>query len=1358
MKKLQHILFYAIGLFLLFLSTNAIAQQTMYWVGGTGNWDDLRHWSYQSGSQGAIQPSSIPNANTHVIIDANSGFNGATNKSINTKAAVHIKSLTFKPDLNSNNSPYIYGQNNITVYGNVTLQPYVTLRSEILNIFLQINPSNTEVATLTSNGAVLEMEFAKIGAGKLIVADNFNNQNERFFRTMLQEGHFEYHGDTLKTDVLYIEGQTKVDMPVLTTLLLNSRYLNEGASNYSSFVLKGTPTLSFPQLETIHSNTTNGYLDFRNDAVLNLNLPALKYMRIGGILGNFTGPYTLTVPDNSTIHLTHEGWQFHGVVAPSKFTLNLSHPSKTSGEQTLLNCSNTQTRFHNINIETQGFTAGISAYLLTIDSLNFIKTNGNLLTNTTIGSLSLAPRRTFTISNNSNGSSFYMLYFSGLGDWTLSDDLKTIINGSIYFLGGTLNSNKKDIYIGANFYSIAPYNSPVNAMGKWDLNITDSKISIYQTWEYSTKGALQAARSTLEFRLTGSITSSPNHSYHDVILVPSTYSSPSLSISGGANTSFSDILVYGNDVSIIANINAKSLRLISEKKGATISFRNNVDIGILEVPANGILRMQVNLQLLIRDQLITHTADCSGSMEMYATQANSTIVSPEGTFFKFRALKDIFVPNVIMTGVQADISTGVSYNATGTIVRDVKNWQFIDKEPKDLYWIGAADNQWFNPNNWTTNSDGTPSGGCLPTRTDNVRFNSFSNRYLPIVTEGAIASINNPIADEDCPENLEIQHKSGTSLYIYGDRIEMGRGMFIQSVALNSATSAAIIINRSSAKQTSGVGALNINTPTTTWIFRGNMRIQSNYAQSSAKEVIFDMDTFTGSSWFTIYAGTLNISNLKFAASSFNFYGGNVIASNSKVTLATDFNSANAIKNLNIENSEWNVGHWNYLTGTSLKAEGSRIFCRGNFFGTSGHQYYYVETTAGVLSNDLQIQGDLSFHEIRLNHSRRFTGNVTTGTLFLAPRALTLTLQENTTLTVTEDLSLSETPCNLNIITSRLSSTGSTIKYANPNGHNRFDFVSIGGIQASEAPLLFQVNSGDAGNNNQNVIFLAGTPGLIGLGEDLPCAVINPQVSSSYLLSAEQFFGGNLSQYKWYKKNNKGVFVLLNTAPSAVAIDARAYGLDGEYKVEIIYDATVPANQQCTAEDFITVSYTPELVHLPGGIVDLSFCSTNSPTVSDLRVDQQTLDYITATGATLSWHSSINGQESLNVNTPLETGTYYAALTSLNKCESAERTKVTVTFYEMPVAIAGPSQRKYKQKTFLMAATAAVAGTAYWEVISGEVEMNNTTQHNATVTLTNGGKAALRWVIDNGGCISSDIVYLESYENAPRVNPNIRAR
>lgn len=136
MQHIKHFLTAAIGLLLLLCSMKAAAQQqTMYWIGGTGNWDDLRHWSFQSGSPGATLPSSIPNANTHVIIDANSGFNGATNKSINTTAAVHIKSLTFKPDLHSNNSPYIYGPNNITVYGDVTLQPYVKLRSEALNIF-----------------------------------------------------------------------------------------------------------------------------------------------------------------------------------------------------------------------------------------------------------------------------------------------------------------------------------------------------------------------------------------------------------------------------------------------------------------------------------------------------------------------------------------------------------------------------------------------------------------------------------------------------------------------------------------------------------------------------------------------------------------------------------------------------------------------------------------------------------------------------------------------------------------------------------------------------------------------------------------------------------------------------------------------------------------------------------------------------------------------------------------------------------------------------------------------------------------------------------------------------------------------
>ena len=49
--------------------------QTLYWVGGKGNWSDMSHWATTSG--GTVRPSRIPFACDKVIIDNNSGLNAA---------------------------------------------------------------------------------------------------------------------------------------------------------------------------------------------------------------------------------------------------------------------------------------------------------------------------------------------------------------------------------------------------------------------------------------------------------------------------------------------------------------------------------------------------------------------------------------------------------------------------------------------------------------------------------------------------------------------------------------------------------------------------------------------------------------------------------------------------------------------------------------------------------------------------------------------------------------------------------------------------------------------------------------------------------------------------------------------------------------------------------------------------------------------------------------------------------------------------------------------------------------------------------------------------------------------------------
>ncbi|MFT6717547.1 MAG: hypothetical protein ACJA0Q_002204, partial [Saprospiraceae bacterium] len=65
LKNLFHILFAA----LIFCSTAGLRAGTLYWVGGSGSWSDVSHWSKTSGGSGGV---SVPTLNDDVIVDSNS--------------------------------------------------------------------------------------------------------------------------------------------------------------------------------------------------------------------------------------------------------------------------------------------------------------------------------------------------------------------------------------------------------------------------------------------------------------------------------------------------------------------------------------------------------------------------------------------------------------------------------------------------------------------------------------------------------------------------------------------------------------------------------------------------------------------------------------------------------------------------------------------------------------------------------------------------------------------------------------------------------------------------------------------------------------------------------------------------------------------------------------------------------------------------------------------------------------------------------------------------------------------------------------------------------------------------------------
>lgn len=94
-------------LFIIPFITSVLSAQTLYWVGGSGNFNDVHHWSLTSGG---VASNIAPNPSSDLIFDNNSSANDLV---INITGLNHIKSLKVQ---NSNNNYHFTGSNLSTIH------------------------------------------------------------------------------------------------------------------------------------------------------------------------------------------------------------------------------------------------------------------------------------------------------------------------------------------------------------------------------------------------------------------------------------------------------------------------------------------------------------------------------------------------------------------------------------------------------------------------------------------------------------------------------------------------------------------------------------------------------------------------------------------------------------------------------------------------------------------------------------------------------------------------------------------------------------------------------------------------------------------------------------------------------------------------------------------------------------------------------------------------------------------------------------------------------------------------------------------------------------------------------------------
>jgi gliding motility-associated-like protein len=148
------------------------ANNALYWVGGSGSWDDLSHWSFTSGGPGGA---CLPTASDNVFFDANSFGAPAGRVNINVENA-YCRNMTWT---GANDNPILTGgmDKNLHIFGSLTFIRNMQYQFEG-DVFLEGSNAGNIV---TSAGKVFQKNLIMDGSGSWSLADSLSIKRDFIF-------------------------------------------------------------------------------------------------------------------------------------------------------------------------------------------------------------------------------------------------------------------------------------------------------------------------------------------------------------------------------------------------------------------------------------------------------------------------------------------------------------------------------------------------------------------------------------------------------------------------------------------------------------------------------------------------------------------------------------------------------------------------------------------------------------------------------------------------------------------------------------------------------------------------------------------------------------------------------------------------------------------------------------------------------------------------------------------------------------------------------------------------------------------------------------------------------------------------
>jgi len=237
---------------LLSLST-VVSAKDFYWIGGSGNWSEIQHWSDQPGGQALGLE--IPNFGDNVFFDEHSFPSTGAEIVINIPAKcanMDWSKATNKPTLKSDNDP----KNYLEIRGSLKLSDNMNLNL-IKPLYFRSSSLNNEI-DFAGNPYLGDIYFNNNGAWTITSPLNVEDHIIYF-----EQGNLNFAADVSCAQII-------ADNPVSRTWSLNSSTVTLTATGASVLKINSDNLILNPGNSSIISNETGATIDISGSSTISL--------------------------------------------------------------------------------------------------------------------------------------------------------------------------------------------------------------------------------------------------------------------------------------------------------------------------------------------------------------------------------------------------------------------------------------------------------------------------------------------------------------------------------------------------------------------------------------------------------------------------------------------------------------------------------------------------------------------------------------------------------------------------------------------------------------------------------------------------------------------------------------------------------------------------------------------------------------------------------------------------------------------------------------------------------------------------------------------------------------------------------